>query len=75
MKQFVLEYDTKRIATGLGDNRIGNVNLWGHEGPPSLQECENNLKHELSVIEILLDVANVPNTDVFPLLKDLILNI
>ena len=75
MKQFVLEYDAKRIATGLGDNRIGDVNLWGHEGHPSLQECEDNLKHELSVIEILLDVANVPNTDVFPLLKDLIQNI
>ena len=75
IKQFVLEYDAKRIATGLGDNRIGDVNLWGHEGPPSLQECEDNLKHELSVIEILLDVANVPNTDVFPLLKDLIQNI
>ena len=75
MKQFVLEYDAKRIATGLGDNKIGDVNLWGHEGPPSLQECEDNLKHELLVIEKLLDVANVPNTDVFPLPKDLIQNI
>ena len=75
MKQFVLEYDTKRIATYLDDNRIGDVNLWGHEGPPSLQEADDNLRNELAAIVILLDVEQFPNTDVFPLLKDLILNI
>ena len=75
MKQFILEYNSKRIATGLADNRIGNINLWGHEGPPSLQESADNLKNELAAIEILLGVENFPNTDVFPLLKDLIQNI
>ena len=75
MKQFVLWYNGKRKATGLAGNRIGDVNLWGHEGHPSLQESEDNLKNELAAIEILLDVENFPNTDVFPLLKDLIQNI
>ena len=40
-----------------------------------LQESEDNLKNELAVIEILLDVEQFPNTDVFPFLKDLFLNI
>ena len=35
MKQFVLEYNGKCIAMGLSDNEIGDVNLWGYEGPPS----------------------------------------
>ena len=28
MKQFVLEYDGKQIASGLSDSEIGDVNLW-----------------------------------------------
>ena len=40
-----------------------------------IQESEDNLKYELSAREILLDVEQFPNTDVFSLLKDLIQNI
>ena len=31
MKQYILEYDAKRIASGLEDNSIGDVDLWGYE--------------------------------------------
>ena len=40
MKQFVLEYNAKRIATDLGENRIGDVNLWSHEGVKNIVWCQ-----------------------------------
>ena len=58
-KQFILEYDAKRISCGLDKNNIGDVNLWGYESP-SIHElneqlkCENNLIEELEGIEGML---------------------
>ena len=39
--------------------------------PLHYKKSEDNLKNELSAAEILLDVKQFANTDVFPLLKDL----
>ena len=52
-KQYVLEYDAKRIATGFGPNNVGQVNLWGYEGPPNLDEKKRQLEEELSLIDEL----------------------
>ena len=54
MKPFILEYDAKRIASGLAPNKIGDVNLWGYKGPPYLSEAENKFKEEINIIEQLL---------------------
>ena len=43
MKQYVLECDAKRIASGLQDNNIGDVDIWGYEGPPSFAEAKAEL--------------------------------
>ena len=53
MKQYILEYDAKRIASGLADNDIRDVNLWGHEGPPSITVAWEQLNEEMAVIEKL----------------------
>ena len=43
-KQLCLAVDGKRLTQGLGAKNLGDVNLWGLKGPPSL--CERNTHHE-----------------------------
>ena len=33
IKQFVLEYDAKRLASDLSPNGYGDINMWGYENP------------------------------------------
>ena len=37
-KDVVLMADCKRLVKGLKSVRMGDVDLWGHEKPPTLQE-------------------------------------
>ena len=68
MKQFVLEYDGKCIATGLSDNDIGDVNLWGYEGPRSLKEAIDQLDEEIKLIQELLQVEKSYNSSLLEIL-------
>ena len=58
MKRFVLEYNGKHIAMGLSDNEIGDVNLWGYEGPPSLKEARDQLNEEIELVNELLQIED-----------------
>ena len=37
-KDIVLMADCKRLAKGLRGDRMGDVNLWGHEKRPTLDD-------------------------------------
>ena len=75
MKEYVLEYDAKRIASGLGENEIGDVNLWGYEGPPSLQEAKEQLQEEIEIVDKISCMSNTKNSELLPLLGTLLNNI
>ena len=54
-KQFVLSMDGKQLIPGLVNETEGDVNLWGYEGPPSLND---NLKCLERHKDIILDVVS-----------------
>lgn len=66
MKQFVLECDGKCIATGLCDNGIGDVNLWGYKGPPSLKEARDQLNKEITLNNDLLQIEENYDVSLWP---------
>ena len=37
-KEFILSLDGKQVGSGLKEHGVGDVNLWGFEGPPSLKD-------------------------------------
>ena len=38
--------DGKQVGQGLKENGVGDVNLWGFEGPPSLERTLRHLRNE-----------------------------
>ena len=47
-KQIVLSMDGKQTGKGLNNKGQGDVNLWGFEGPPSLQETLHENQREVN---------------------------
>ena len=45
--QYVLLYDEKNVSQGFKGTNLGDVDLWGFEGPPSLKDHEQRLLHDL----------------------------
>ena len=65
--------DIKRISRGLGKNRYGNINLWGFEDPPTLEEKPEQTERELHYIQTMLDEFNeLDDLDKFVKLKELV---
>ncbi|XP_060589874.1 uncharacterized protein LOC132745056 [Ruditapes philippinarum] len=50
-KTFKLCVDGKKINAGLTKQKYGDVNLWGLEGPPSLEEREGKLESDVKKID------------------------
>ena len=44
-KQHVISVDGKGVTQGLSSNKLGDINLWGLEGPPSLDQAEQHLNY------------------------------
>ena len=61
-KQYVLEYDGKGVSRGLQANNVGDIDLWGLEGPPNLKSLENALQQEIDTIAQLSESDHV-NSD------------
>ena len=74
MKQFVLEYDAKRLASGLSPDGYGDINLWGYENP-QLEKNRKELEEEIEIIERLSTLEDKYNESLFLNLIDLIHNI
>ena len=54
-KEFILSLDGKQVRQGLKKNGVGDVNLWGFEGPPSLRETLEHLCNESNNILSIAD--------------------
>ena len=73
-KQFILSLDGKQVGQGLKEDGVGDVNLWGFEGPPSLKETLKHLRNETNNILAMADkVYDQENKDLIDpeIVKDL----
>ena len=59
-KEYVLSLDGKQTSPGLLNESEGDVNLWGYEGPPTLQDNLDKLGEEENVI---LEIVNKAGRD------------
>ena len=46
----VLMADCKRLSKGLKGERLGDIDLWSHEGPPTLEDKLQELEHHKRII-------------------------
>ena len=49
-KDIVLMADCKRLAKGLKGDSLGDVNLWGHEGNPTMKEKLTEFRRQYSYL-------------------------
>ena len=57
-KEYILSLDGKQVGTGLKEQGVGDVNLWGFEGPPSLTDTLHFLHNETNNILAIADKIN-----------------
>ena len=61
-KEFVLSLDGKQTGKGLNNQGQGDVDLWGFEGPPSLQQTKDENQCEINFYNNLaLQLTNEDN--------------
>lgn len=53
IKTFKLCVDGEKINIGVKDQKMGDVNLWGYEGPPSLSFEKEKLNADLELLETI----------------------
>ena len=73
-KEFILSLDGKQVGQGLKENGMGDINLWGFEGPPSLDKTLSHLRNETNNILGIADkVHNQEDKDFIDpeIIKDL----
>ena len=68
-QDIVLMADCKRVSKGLKSDNMGDVNLWGHEHPPTLQQRLQQLQEECSYLRGRLQ--SLPYDALFQLHVDL----
>ena len=54
-KEYILSLDGKQAGQGLKEDGVGDVNLWGFEGPPSLQDTLRCFRNESNNVLLLAD--------------------
>ena len=59
-KEYVLSLDGKQTSPGLLNESEGDVNLWGYEGPPTLEENLHRLQQQEN---FMLDIVNKCSRD------------
>ena len=69
----VIMADCKRVAKGLRADRLGNVDLWGHETKPMLQDKIDKLKENMESINTIIDdIPDYDNMDIYTSLRNLL---
>ena len=54
-KEYILSLDGKQAGQGLREDGVGDVNLWGFEGPPSLRDTLRFFRNETNNILLIAD--------------------
>ena len=70
-KEYVLALDGKQTSSGLIDEMEGDVNLWGYEGPPTVQENIDWLRLQENCIINVVDKASRFDTELHEFVPDL----
>ena len=70
-KQYVLSLDGKQSGQGLRDGSEGDVDLWGFEGPPSLNYTIQRLHEEIDLIESVESRVSEDTTVLCPAIRSL----
>ena len=69
----VIMADCKRVAKGLRAERLGDVDLWGHEAKPTLQEKIEKLKDDMQTIKsIIEDIPEMDHLDIYTCMSNLL---
>ena len=69
----VIMADCKRVAKGLRAERLGDVDLWGHEAKPTLQQKIDKVKDELESIKTIVDsIPELDELDIYTSLSQLL---
>ena len=55
--------DGKQVGQGLKENGVGDVDLWGFEGPPSLKDTLLYLRNECNNILLISDKIQAQERD------------
>ena len=65
--------DCKRVAKGLRSDRLGDVDLWGHEAKPMLQDKLDKLKEDMERINTIIDdIPDYDNMDIYTSQRNLL---
>ena len=62
-KEYILSLDGKQVGQGLKENGIGDVDLWGFEGTPSLKDTLRYLRNECNNILLMSDKIQAQERD------------
>ena len=69
----VIMADYKRVAKRLRAERLGDVDLWGHEAKPTLQEKIEKVKDELQTIKSIIDsIPDLDHLDIYSCLSNVL---
>ena len=68
-KEFVLSMDDKQLIPGLINDSEGDVNLWGYEGPPTLQQNLDRLKRHKDIVLDVVAKASIEENYLSTLLR------
>ena len=67
-KEYILSLDGKQVGQGLKEYGEGDVNLWGFEGPPSLEQTMRHLRNKtnniLGIADKVFDQVDKTRLDV-----------
>ena len=75
-KQHVISVDGKTISQGLAGKQLGDINLWGYEGPPSLEQAQQHLDFLTTKVQYIADsIDSTLNTDIIAKLRSLLTDI
>ena len=70
-KEFVLSMDVKQLIPGLVNESEGDVNLWGYEGPPTLNENLQRLEQHKDIILDIVSKASIEENAIDEFSRDL----
>ncbi|VDI16343.1 Hypothetical predicted protein [Mytilus galloprovincialis] len=72
LQTYKICFDGKKLNAGVDGQKSGDINLWGYEGPPSLQKVENMYENDLKCISSLeraistLDIRHITDLAYVP---------
>ena len=63
----------QRVAKGLRAERLGDVDLWGHEAKPTLQEKMEKVKDEMKTIKSIIEaIPELDHSDIYTCMSNVL---